>query len=159
MDNLHIFMLDDNAEFLEVALIALEQEGFPVSKFLDPVPFIVAISSFDGPVIGFVDHDLGRDMVGYDVVREVRTLREDGEFVPLVYLTGRESAENYLSQERNDPFGVPSMFIPKRDLIQIDLLELTNRLFSQFMDQVKTVNRHSALRAIKALMHDADEGQ
>ena len=157
MDDLHIFMLDDNVEFLDVALIALEQEGFPVSKFLDPVPFITSITSFDGPVIGFVDHDLGHDMVGYDVVREVRTLREDGDFVPLIYLTGRETDENYLSQERRDPFGVPSMYIAKRDLIQTDLLELVNRLLSQYLDQAKIVNRHSALRAVKALLADSEE--
>lgn len=143
-------LLDDNREFVEIGLIALEQAGVSVVKHTSAESFVrwVLETAATGCVL-FVDHDLGEDRDGYDVVRGLRHARADGLIMPIVYLTGRETERGFIEREAEDPYSVPSMYLNKRDLIRVDMLDLVRRLHSQYLQARALMEAQSTQQAME----------
>lgn len=154
---MQIAILDDNEGFLATGLLVLEQAGDQVAKFTDPGQFLAFMLVADAPVIAFVDHDLGREEVGYDIVRRIRQSRLDGLIVPLVYLTGRETEQGFLAAEADDPYAAPSLYLNKRALIVTDLEELVARLTKQYEDARELTRTQAVRDAMDFFEHLPDE--
>lgn len=157
MSEISVYMLDDNPDFLRNTSDALSQMGFVVKTFQKIDTFESELFRAPHPFVVFIDHDLGCQDVGYDVVRRLRQTHPDGEFLPIVYLTGRESVDGYLAAERDDPDASPSLYLSKRGLISVDFNDLINRLVNQFESQMRIASQHSAKRAIRSLLSPMED--
>ena len=146
-----VVALDDNADFLENGLLILEQEGFDLHRFTDAEEFTDFVRSHDGIVVALVDHDLGAELNGYDVVRRIREDRSDGLLLPVVYLTGRESESGFLEAEAANPYTAPSLYLSKRALGRVDIDLLVIRLARQSIEAGSTADDEAVERATVAL--------
>ncbi len=149
MTALPVAVLDDNQDFLDDALVALEQVGIPLHKYTEPAAFEHFVVSDNERLVLFVDHDLGTHVTGYDVIRKIRTDRSDGLIVPIVYMTGRESEQGFLAAEAADPYAAPSLYLNKRALIDTDLVELVERLSTQYSQALGLARDQATREAIR----------
>ncbi len=146
-------ILDDSEAFLDTGLLPLEQTGIEVRKFSEPESFSKWAITVVDPVVLFVDHDLGHDLVGYDVVRTIRHERSDGLIVPIVYLTGRETETGFLEAEGRDPYGTPSVYLNKRSLVKTDLPRFLESLAAAYGEAKALSESQSVRQAMSFFQH------
>ena len=150
-----VAVLDDQPDMRE-ALAVIADDSFKMELFGERRQFLDFVAQHPGPLVLIVDHDLGPGVIGYDIVREVRRTRLDGLLLPIIYLTGRESEAGYLTNEMNDPFASPSVYVKKTSLGSIDLAALVNSYFIMAESYGDLADGQAATRASRFFAEQLD---
>lgn len=91
-----IVLVDDDAFYREVVAADLADRGFAVSGFADGPALLTALQAGIEAQVALLDWSLP-DMSGLDLLR---TLRERGFGLPVVFLTGRSRLEREMEAFR-----------------------------------------------------------
>jgi len=143
-----VVCLDDDSGFLEDALLELEDGDWELVRCTTPDAAREALQAAPGPVLAVLDHDLGLVEEGYDVARWIRAELPRGAFVPVVYLTAKQTDEEFTAVQRSHPFAHPNLILSKRMLGDrtFDFSDMVEDLFEQAV-QAEAVAEEQALRA------------
>jgi len=142
-----VLVLDDVSSFRDTLEVVLARGGFTFRGYGDPQSFLADVESHSGPSVLIVDHDLGISTFGYEIVKQIRLKRPDGMTIPIIYLTGRESEIGYLRQALIDPYAMPSVYISKSKMAEIDLRAIVDRLGRLSSAAEDAADRQAARRA------------
>lgn len=142
-----VLVLDDVSSFRDTLEMVFSRHGFTFRGHGDPQSFLSDVENHSGPSVLIVDHDLGISTFGYEIVKQIRLIRPDGLTLPIIYLTGRESEIGYLQQALIDPYAMPSVYISKSKMAEIDLRAIVERLGRLAGAAEDTADRQAARRA------------
>lgn len=146
-----VLVLDDVSSFRDTLEIVLARGGFTFRGHSEPQSFLSDVETHSGPSVLIVDHDLGISTFGYEVVKQIRLMRPDGMTIPIIYLTGRESEIGYLQQALVDPYSMPSVYISKSKMAEVDLRAIVERLSRLAGEAQDAADRQAARRASRFL--------
>jgi len=152
-----VVLLDDEPPMIEALQSRFRGRGWSVRAYTDVQSFSKVELLGTEPAVYVIDHDLGSNSVGYDIVRELRKVRPDGLSLPIVYLTGRESEKSYLEHRLNQPNLRPSCFINKNRLAHLDLIEVCEGLLEHFHFTLEQEQSQSLRRAVANVARSVPE--
>lgn len=130
---MQVWLVDDERSILESLSIRLSSDEYEVKTFDSLASCEREISSIDNTVIFVLDHDFSNSEIahlqnGYDLAQVIKSACWTKGVTPIIYLTGRESRENF-DNARSELGGLaPDYFISKSQLSS-DLLETTIRFY------------------------------
>lgn len=132
-----VVCLDDRREYLDSVLaLELEDPGWQLVLAATPAEAREALEAAPPDDLVFiVDHDLNGSEVGYDIVRWARTSLAGGTFLPVVYLTGKQTEADFVSASSETPFEAANVLLSKREVGRRDF---------DFVQFVKTLLLKSA---------------
>ncbi len=149
-----VIVVDDEASVADGLKDLIESEGYDVEVYHTLKDVREGLSGIEEPMVVILDHDFSdvgeRDQVGYDLCQWLRENHPFGLLLPIIYLTGRETAERYLQQQRNAPFVHPNAYVSKDQLAsEQDLLSnLLKRYEKEFAQIRELFEKQSAQQAL-----------
>jgi len=146
--------VDDEKSIADSLKDLAESEGYDVEVYHTLKDVRAGLQDVEKPMVIILDHDFSevgeRDQVGYDLCQWLRENHPFGLLLPIIYLTGRETEERYLQQQRNAPFVHPNAFVSKDQLASNqDLLsDLLHRYEKEFERILELFDKQSAQQAL-----------
>src|SRR4051794_3944993 len=107
-----VIIVDDEASFAdEVAAVAREQ-GHEAETFGTVEAAWGELQTEERlDLMILLDHDFHGESKGYELCRRIRTQHPVGLVLPIVYLTGRETHEDYQRHWASEPTSSPSLYL------------------------------------------------
>ena len=128
---LPVVVVDDDADILRSARLALRTSGWQVEVFDDLDRALEELPERANPFILLLDHDFQHRLkrTGYDLSRRLRERHPYGSILPICYRSGRIEGETFLSRQRELQQFAPTLLVVKGDE---DLGELAASLDESF---------------------------
>jgi response regulator RpfG family c-di-GMP phosphodiesterase len=123
-----IYLVDDEIEVtnaLEFRLVDTSRYSLVAINNLEAAEIDILGNEFGVAFIVVLDHDFaapsGKLKTGYDLAQEIKSRSWMKGVSPIIYLTGRESQENFNAQKALLGGNAPDEFISKSNLMSQDL--------------------------------------
>jgi len=149
-----VIIVDDDAGVAESLKDLVESEGYDAAVYHSLKDVREGLKGTEEPMVVVLDHDFSevgeQNQVGYDLCQWLRENHPFGLLLPIIYLTGRETAERYLQQQRYAPFVHPNAYISKDQLAseQNLLPSLLKRYEKEFVQIRELFEKQSAQQAL-----------
>jgi CheY-like chemotaxis protein len=115
-----VWVVDDESQVLESQKAFLGASGFEVATFSNPLEAEEKLPNAAEFLVFILDHDFSMagmsSYVGYDFSSKVRSTYFLGRAAPIIYVTGRESRENFQIAKSANPGLVPNIYFAKNEL-------------------------------------------
>lgn len=136
-----VIIIDDEVSLTDKLSKSLTRREFEVIVFNSLREAYDGLEIIEEPMVVILDHDFGsvgeQDQKGYDLCEWLREKHPFGLLLPIIYLTGRENTERFLTQQRKKPFVHPTAYISKEQLaIELDLLP---NIINNYQDQFSRI--------------------
>jgi CheY-like chemotaxis protein len=126
-----VIAVDDERIFLNSLELVLKSLGYNFETYDSIKSARKGLSNRKDLFIVILDHDfkyVGNELeTGYDLSKWIKTDHWAGKVLPIIYLTGRENADNFISARQEFGGLAPDDFINK-DRLAVDPSLLGNRL-------------------------------
>lgn len=114
-----VWLLDDELSVLRSLEELLVDAQFSVVTFTDPLVAESQLAECSHFVVFVIDHDFSMTnssgYAGYDFAQKARSTHRLRRAAPMIYLTARESQENFFARKALDPSNVPNIFMSKQE--------------------------------------------
>jgi CheY-like chemotaxis protein len=110
-----VVVVDDDQPWARELADTLRSEGYEPQVYHSVAEARCGLRDIEDPVLVLLEHDLG-DEQGYDLCRWLRETHPCGLWLPVIYLTRRETPEGFLAQQLQHPFAHPSAYVSKDQL-------------------------------------------
>jgi CheY-like chemotaxis protein len=115
-----VVIVDDEVEFAADLAMLVESLGFECEQHHSIRAAREHLVPERREFIAILDHDFragaGEETTGYDLARELRAAHPLGRVLPIVYLSGRETTDNFIARKREMMSFAPDVFIGKFEL-------------------------------------------
>ncbi len=151
---MRIIIVDDEVGFAESLKDLVESEGYEADAYYTLKDMREQLEGNEEPLVVILDHDFSeigeQNQVGYDLCQWLRETHPFGLLLPIIYLTGRETPERYLQQQRLSPFVHPNAYISKEQLAsEMDLLPSLLEQYEKGFTQIQEIfEKQSAQQAL-----------
>ncbi|GEM_PF-2166764 len=146
-----VIIIDDEASFADSLKDLVQVEGYEAEVYHTLKQAREGLEGADEPMVVLLDHDFRdvgeKDQVGYDFCGWLRENHPFGLLLPIIYLTGRETTEHFLKQQRDNPFVHPSAYISKDQLASDQ--ELLPNLLKQYQEQFERIRELSEKQGVQ----------
>lgn len=119
-DSYGVWVIDDEQQVLDSQRAFLSAAGFKVSTFSNPLEAEECLQTELSFLVFVLDHDFSMigmaSYVGYNFAAKVRGSYRLGRAAPIIYVTGRESKENFNIESGKNPGLVPNLYFAKNEL-------------------------------------------
>lgn len=147
-----VIVVDDDRNFARDLSESLRSEGHDSLVFHSVGEARAGLAAVEEPFLVLLDHDFGSAEPGYELCRWLRENHPFGLLLPIVYLTGRESAVHFLEHQADSPFVHPSAFVAKNQLAQDDAF--LPRLLKRYEEQFEQGRILSEKQSVRQALHE-----
>jgi CheY-like chemotaxis protein len=120
MDSRRIVLVDDEVEFVEDLRVLIQALGYDSEAYYSLASAKEGLRGREDDFIVLLDHDFraeaGEDEKGYLLARWLRREHRLREILPIIYLTGRESPEDFVKMHQELRLFAPDAYLNKSQL-------------------------------------------
>jgi CheY-like chemotaxis protein len=143
-----VWVIDDEVQVLESQEAFLGASGYEVITYSNPLDAEKELVTTKDFIVFILDHDFSMAgmsaYVGYDFSTKVRNSYYLGRAAPIIYVTGRESKENFLIAQSANPGLVPNIYFAKNELAADPkkLIEAISDAYAYLEDLETLIDEH-----------------
>ena len=148
-----VMVVDDEESVADALRLLIEGEGYTVEVYTSLASAEV-LADRDDLFLTILDHDFsavaGEETVGYVLASQLKTGHWAKHALPIIYLSGRETAAGYVARRRENMRESPDQFVSKDELashpdVMLDLLSE----YDDYLDELQaTVDEHGVERTL-----------